>query len=98
MMECCSTNILNLGCYPFTIGEIDSGWVADADGEWKVVTHYHGIRREQVLDLENGDPLVIDTTNWNEDYTYTIQVFAPDGTLFESGGYDGFWLKLEVLI
>ncbi len=96
-MECCATNIEPLGCFPFH-EPIETGWLVDLDGTWKVITWYHGQMIIRELELETGDEIELDAVEMglNEDYTYVFMVYTPTGEVYDFGGYDGFTLKIVI--
>ena len=86
----CCTNTLDLGCFEpcgltFTAGVVGVG----EGGVWSIKLDF--LRRFVGFSetLADGDPIAFDLEGINEMFTYTAQIFKPDGTIFTYTDGDG---------
>lgn len=86
-MDCCPTQILDLGCFNACEAVPISG--LNETGA-KVVTKFNGYLQTFTGDFNGSIP----TDNLNERYTYVVQIYDTNGDVIVINGFDGFRFKL----
>ncbi len=87
-MQCCPTNILDLGCFP-ACNNVPLDDLAVTGG--KMVTTYHGYIH--IVEGDFTDEIPTDTLN--QDYTYVVQFYDAQGDVVFIDGYDSFRFTLK---
>lgn len=81
-MACCCKNVLHLCKVPVCGSSlIDTGIIADATGEHKLVIDFLDAEFTIKANITSGQPIKFPSGGLNENYTFTGQVFKPNGDL-----------------
>lgn len=59
---------------------------ADMPGLWRVMSEFNGAWIRQLIQLSTDDKITLENT-FNANYTHLVQIFRPDGTLFNNTCY-----------
>lgn len=85
-MACCENTI----CLQFFVNDcvenIDTGLIANATGTWKVFVEFNGIAKKIVLELTNGDSIIVPNI-FNSNYKHNVTILQPNGQLFNDTCY-----------
>ena len=90
-MQCCPTNIQDLGCFN-SCGNVPLDGLSITGG--KMVASYHGYTHIVTGDFADEIP----TATLNQDYTYTVQFYDNNGDVVTIGGFDAFRFTLQPVI
>lgn len=91
-MQCCPTNIRDLGCFPSCQEAIALEGLSVTDGT--LVTEYHGHTYTEQGDFTDAIPI----ENFNQDYTYVVQFYTAEGEVVSVGGFDAFRFTIKPVI
>jgi hypothetical protein len=84
-MACCNCceNTLILGCINSCNAVFDTGIKADAitEGRWYLILTFGSISITYFIDVKDGENVIFDMPNLNENYTYTGQIISPSGEI-----------------
>ena len=80
--NCCEKTLI-LGCLNSCDAVFDTGIVADAitEGRWYLILTFGSISITYFIDVKDGDSVIFDMPNLNENYTYTGQIIGHDGEI-----------------
>lgn len=91
-MQCCPTNIRDLGCFTSCQEAIALDGLSVTGGT--LVTDYHGHTYTKQGDFENEIPI----GNFNQAYTYVVQFYDSNGEVVSVGGFDAFRFTIKPVI
>jgi hypothetical protein len=94
-MSCC---YINLGDVPHD-GAVSVGQSATQTGAYKYLVNYQGGVLSLIQAALPGDDLVVPLPargQWNEDYTYTFKIIAPDGSSIVEDGCGQYQFQTKI--
>lgn len=86
-MSCCQETTCVQVYINDCVNKIVTPLVADMAGLWRVMVEFNGSWIRRLMQFANGDKIEIDNV-FNNNYKHLVQIFRPDGTLFNDTCYN----------